>query len=232
MSVKIRLSRKGRTRAPFYHIVVADARAPRDGKFIEKIGTYNPMTKPATIDIDRDAAYNWLTKGAQPTDTVRAILRFKGVYYKKHLMRGLKKGALTQEQVDTMLTQWIDGKENKIASRVEQTKADLIAFRKAVSGDVKAVKAPIADSETKQAAEAFRENTEVAETEGTVEDIVVSSTEEVVNVVEDTIEEVTEVVTEEVVSVEEPEANVVESVVEAEEEKASEDSTEEEEKEA
>lgn len=236
MSVKIRLSRKGRTRAPFYHIVVADARSPRDGKFIEKIGTYNPMTKPATIDIDRDAAYNWLTKGAQPTDTVRAILRFKGVYYKKHLMRGLKKGALTQEQVDTMLTQWIDGKENKIASRVEQTKADLIAFRKAVSGDVKAVKAPIADLETKQAAEAFRENTEVAETEETVEDVVVSSTEEVVNVVEDTVEEVKEVATEEVVSVEEPETNVVENVVETVEEKApevaSEDSAEEEEKEA
>ena len=111
MSVKIRLSRKGRKQAPFYHILVADSRSPRDGKFIEKIGTYNPMTKPATIELDRDAAYDWLTKGAQPTDTVRAILRFKGVYYKKHLMRGLKKGALTQEQVDTLLKQWIDAKE-------------------------------------------------------------------------------------------------------------------------
>jgi small subunit ribosomal protein S16 len=237
MSVKIRLSRKGRTRAPFYHIVVADARAPRDGKFIEKIGTYNPMTKPATIDIDRDAAYNWLTKGAQPTDTVRAILRFKGVYYKKHLMRGLKKGALTQDQVDTMLTQWIDVKENKIASRVEQTKADLIAFRKAVSGDVKAVKAPVADLETKQAAEAFRENIEVAETEETLEEVAVPTVEEVVDVVENTIEEVTAPASEDVVSVvEEPEANTTETVLETEEEKGpevvSEDSTDEEEKEA
>ena len=81
MAVKLRLQRKGRKRAPFYHIVVADARSPRDGKYIERVGSYNPMTKPATIEIDRDAAFQWLLKGAQPTDTVRAILRFKGVLY-------------------------------------------------------------------------------------------------------------------------------------------------------
>lgn len=155
MPVKMRLSRKGRSKAPFYHIVIADSRAPRDGKFIEKIGTYNPMTKPATIDIDREAAYDWLVKGAQPTDTVKAILRFKGVYYKKHLMRGLKKGALTQDQVDTMLAAWIDSKESKIQARVDKNKADMEAFRKAVSGEAKKAKAPVADESTKEAADAI-----------------------------------------------------------------------------
>lgn len=157
MPVKIRLSRKGRKKAPFYHIVVADARAPRDGKFIEKIGTYNPMTKPATIEIDRNAAYDWLVKGAQPTDTVKAILRFKGVYYKKHLMRGLKKGALTLEQVDTMWQQWIDNKENTIAKRREQTLAEKDAFWKMVSGEAK-VKTVVADDTSREAAVAFRDN--------------------------------------------------------------------------
>ncbi|MDP4851565.1 MAG: 30S ribosomal protein S16, partial [Saprospiraceae bacterium] len=106
MAVKIRLQRMGRKKSPFYHIVIADARAPRDGRFIERIGSYNPMTKPATIDIDRDKAFEWLNNGAQPTDTVNAILRFKGVLYKKHLMRGVKKGALTLEQADEKHTSW------------------------------------------------------------------------------------------------------------------------------
>lgn len=164
MPVKIRLSRKGRKKAPFYHIVVADARSPRDGKFIEKIGTYNPMTKPATIEIDRNAAYDWLVKGAQPTDTVKAILRFKGVYYKKHLMRGFRKGALTMEQVDTMWQQWIDNKENAIEQRRAQTQAEKEAFWKMVSGEAKA-KAVVADETSREAAEAFREN--AADSEGT-----------------------------------------------------------------
>lgn len=121
MAVKIRLQRKGRKKAPFYHIVVADARAPRDGRFIEKLGTYNPMTKPATIDLDREKAYDWLTKGAQPTDTARAILRFKGVLYRTHLERGVKKGALTPEQADVKYQEWIGAKDEKIAARVEAT---------------------------------------------------------------------------------------------------------------
>jgi small subunit ribosomal protein S16 len=171
MPVKIRLSRKGRKQAPFYHILIADSRASRDGKFIEKIGTYNPMTKPATIELDRDAAYDWLTKGAQPTDTVRAILRFKGVYYKKHLMRGLKKGALTQEQVDTMLQQWIDAKESKISARFEQTKAEQEAFRKAVSGEIKVKKSPVADAATEEAAEAFRADQPEAVTEEVMSEV-------------------------------------------------------------
>ena len=120
MPVKIRLSRKGRKKAPFYHIVAADSRAPRDGKFIEKLGTYNPLTKPATVVLDSERAYYWLTQGAQPTETMRSILRFKGVLYRKHLNRGVQKGALTQEQADAKYQAWIDEKEAKIASRVAQ----------------------------------------------------------------------------------------------------------------
>jgi len=130
MAVKMRLQRKGRRKRPFYHIVVADGRAPRDGRFIERLGSYNPMTKPATIEIDRDKAFDWLQKGAQPTDTVRAILRFKGVYYKRHLMRGVAKGALTEEQAEAKYQEWIDAKESKIAARFEQSateRADLLA---------------------------------------------------------------------------------------------------------
>jgi len=134
MSVKIRLQRKGRRKRPFYHIVVADARAPRDGRFIEKLGTYNPMTSPATIDLDRDAAFDWLMKGAQPTDTARAILRFKGVLYKKHLNRGVQKGALTQEQADAKYQAWIDEKEAKIAKRVEASTEAKIAQLAKLSG--------------------------------------------------------------------------------------------------
>lgn len=139
MSVKIRLQRRGRRKKPFYHIVVADSRAPRDGRFIEKIGSYNPMTKPATIELDRDRAYEWLMKGAQPTDTARAILRFKGVMYRKHLMRGVKKGALTQEQADEMYTKWIEAKEARIAERFEETRKEREAFHQMIFGKIKPV---------------------------------------------------------------------------------------------
>lgn len=203
MPVKIRLSRKGRKKAPFYHIVVADARAPRDGKFIEKIGTYNPMTKPATIEIDRMAAFNWLEKGAQPTDTVKAILRFKGVYFRKHLMRGFKKGALTMEQVDSAWAAWIDHKENKIESRRAQTKADIDLFRKQVSGEAKVVK-PVLDQETVASAEAFKVHEDAPES--------------VSEVVENVVEEVTEVAEATEAAVE----NAVEEVADAAESAAEE----------
>ena len=134
MSVKIRLQRKGRKKRPFYHIVIADARSPRDGKFIERLGSYNPMTKPATIDIDREKAYDWLMKGAQPTDTVRAILRFKGVYYKKHLMRGVKKGAMTVEEADKKYQEWVEAKEAKVAARFEKTAEERRQFLAKLSG--------------------------------------------------------------------------------------------------
>jgi len=146
MPVKIRLARRGRTKRPFYHIIIADVRSPRDGRFIEKIGSYNPMTKPATIDLDRDKAYEWLNKGAQPTDTVRAILKFKGVLYRKHLQRGVAKGALSQEDADKKLQEWIDSKEAKVAARFEETRQEKLDFWKMVSGEAKAPKAKAASA--------------------------------------------------------------------------------------
>lgn len=143
MPVKLRLQRKGRTKAPFYHIVVADARAPRDGRFIEKLGTYNPLTVPATIELNRDRAYEWLKNGAQPTDTVRAILRFKGVLLRKHLDRGVTKGALTPEQADAQLAQWIEAKEAGIQKRREATVDAKLKFKAAVDGTAKVKAKPV-----------------------------------------------------------------------------------------
>lgn len=139
MSVRIRLQRHGRKQTPLYHIVIADARAPRDGSFIERIGVYNPMTKPATIDIDRMKAYEWLTNGAQPTDTVRAILRFKGVMFYKHLQRGVSKGAMTPEEAELKFRAWVDEKEAKIQARVLATKEERKQRAAEISGAVKKV---------------------------------------------------------------------------------------------
>jgi small subunit ribosomal protein S16 len=146
MAVKLRLQRKGRTKAPFYHIVVADARSPRDGRFIEKIGTYNPLTVPATIELNREKAYQWLMNGAQPTDTVRAILRFKGVLYQKHLERGVKKGALTPEQADEQLRTWIDQKESRITARREATQEQRRQHIAAVDGKPKFKAKPVEET--------------------------------------------------------------------------------------
>ena len=142
MAVKIRLQRRGRKKSPFYHIVIADARAPRDGRFIEKIGTYNPMTKPATIELNNDRAFQWLKDGAQPTDTARAILRFKGVMYMKHLQRGVEKGALSQEQADDKLKAWMSEKDAKVQARFDESAAEKKAFYEALAGKTPAKKAP------------------------------------------------------------------------------------------
>ena len=117
MATKIRLQRFGKKGKPFYHVVVADARAPRDGKFIERLGSYNPNTNPATIDINFEKALDWVNKGAQPTDTCRAILSYKGVMYKKHLEGGVKKGALTAEQAEAKFAEWLQSKEGKIEGK-------------------------------------------------------------------------------------------------------------------
>ena len=117
MATKIRLQRFGKKGKPFYHVVVADARAPRDGKFIERLGSYNPNTNPATIEINFEKALDWINKGAEPTDTCRALLSYKGILYKKHLEGGVKKGALTAEQADTKFTEWLQGKEGKIEGK-------------------------------------------------------------------------------------------------------------------
>ena len=142
MSVKIRLQRHGRKQSPFYHIVIADSRAPRDGRFIEKIGTYNPMTVPATIDINKDKAFDWLMQGAQPTDTVNAILRFKGVLYRKHLERGVKKGAITAEQATEKYGAHVTEKEKAVSERIAKTQAAKIDHHKKVFGTPKPIKKP------------------------------------------------------------------------------------------
>ena len=125
MPVKIRLTRRGRKKQPFYHIVVADSRAPRDGKYIEKLGMYDPTTKPATIDLDFDKALDWVQKGAQPTDTCRAILSHKGVMMKKHLQEGVRKNALTQEEADRKFNDRLDSKTRVFTSGKETQKNKL-----------------------------------------------------------------------------------------------------------
>ena len=117
MAVKIRLSRKGRKKQPFYHIVVADVRAPRDGRYIEKIGTYNPITSPATVELNFDKALDWLQKGAVPTDTCRVILSKKGVLLKKHLLEGVKKGAFDEAEAERRFNAWVKETESKAAAK-------------------------------------------------------------------------------------------------------------------
>lgn len=120
MPTKIRLQRHGKKRFAYFHVVIADSRAPRDGKFIEKLGTYNPNTNPASIDIDFDKTLSWVKKGAQPTDTVKALLSYKGVIYKNHLDKGVLKGAFSQEAADKKFEEWLTNKEAKIAEKANQ----------------------------------------------------------------------------------------------------------------
>jgi small subunit ribosomal protein S16 len=152
--VKIRLARRGRKKLAMYDVVVADARAPRDGRFIEKLGTYNPLTVPATININDDRAFHWVMNGAQPTDTVKAMLSIRGILLKKHLQIGVIKGALTQDQADAKLATWVQSKEAKI-----QEKRDKLTSSK--QADAKARKE--AERKIKEArAEAIRKKAEVA----------------------------------------------------------------------
>ena len=117
MAVKIRLARKGRKKQPFYHIVVADSRSPRDGRFIEKIGTYNPVTNPSTVELDFDKALGWLQKGALPTDTCRGILSREGVLLKKHLLEGVKKGAFDEAEAEKRFNEWKAKNDAKLESK-------------------------------------------------------------------------------------------------------------------
>ena len=117
MAVKIRLARKGRKKLAYYHIVVADSRSPRDGRYIEKIGMYNPITDPATIELDFNKALDWLQNGAQPTDTCRAILSYKGVLLRKHLLEGVKKGAFDEAEAEKRFNEWMKLNEEKIDSK-------------------------------------------------------------------------------------------------------------------
>ena len=130
MPTKIRLQRRGKKGQAFYHIVIADGRAPRDGKFIERIGIYNPVAKPAEIELEFDKALDWLKKGAQPTDTVKAILAYKGVMYKNHLLKGVAKGAMTMDQADAKFQTWLDEKHLKISSKKNEQELTLKEARK------------------------------------------------------------------------------------------------------
>jgi small subunit ribosomal protein S16 len=129
MPVKIRLQRHGSKKRPFYFIVVADARSPRDGKFIQKLGTYNPLTVPATIQIDRQKALDWLHKGAQPTDTVRRILSFKGVLYLKHLLRGVKLGLFDEATAMVKFQKWHEEHEAALVRRADENRRNVRARR-------------------------------------------------------------------------------------------------------
>jgi small subunit ribosomal protein S16 len=131
MATKIRLARHGKKDHAFYHIVVADSRAPRDGRFIEKLGTYNPNTNPATIDLNFERALDWVMKGAQPTDTTRAILSYKGVMYKKHLLGGVAKGAFTENDADVRFEKWLKEKAGKIDAKTGRLSADKAAADRA-----------------------------------------------------------------------------------------------------
>ena len=152
--VKIRLARRGRKKLAMYDVVVADARAPRDGRFIEKLGTYNPLTVPATININDDRAFHWVMNGAQPSDTVKAMLSIRGVLLRKHLQIGVVKGAITQEQADAKLTAWVQSKETQ-----EQAKLDKISQSKQANAKARLG----AETKIKEArAEAIRKKAEVA----------------------------------------------------------------------
>ena len=168
MAVKIRLQRHGRGKRPFFHIVAADSRAPRDGRYIERIGDYNPLTKPATIHVDVDKAVDWLNKGAEITDTVKAILKYKGVLFKKHLLRGVSKGSFTLEEAENKFQLWLEEHKNKVLDHQKKHHKDksertakLIEQeqKKASDREAKRIAALTAAEEAKKAAE-----TPVAET--------------------------------------------------------------------
>lgn len=167
--VKIRLARRGRKKLAMYDVVVTDARAPRDGRFIEKIGTYNPLTVPASIVLNDDRAFHWLMNGAQPSDTVKAMLSYRGILMKKHLQIGVIKGALTQEQADSKLADWVKSKESKIQAKrdtLSQSKEAQAKARKEAETKVREARAEAIRKKQQVAAEqaaAPAETAEVAE---------------------------------------------------------------------
>ncbi len=216
MATKIRLQRQGRKRRPLFHIVVADSRAPRDGKYIERLGLYNPNTNPATIDLNFERSLHWLQVGAQPSDTAKAILSYKGVLHKDFLINGVKKGAHTLEQAEEKFNAWLETKEGKISSKVSglesaseaKAKANLereTKMKAAIAAKILAKNSPLAE--------------EVAESDDTLEPSDEIENELVSEVSDETIEAVAETETEEV-AVEEAEAIVETEEVAAEETEA------------
>ncbi len=183
MPVKIRLQRHGKKGKPFYWIVAADSRSKRDGKYLEKLGTYNPNVNPAEINLDVDGAVQWLDNGAQPTDTARAILSYKGVMLKKHLAGGVRKGAFTEEQAEEKFNAWLEGKNKEVEAKRSKlndaeakVKAEALAAEKAVNEQRIADAAPVEEVEeevqaTDQAEETTDEAVEVSATEEATEEV-------------------------------------------------------------
>ena len=199
MATKIRLQRQGRKRRPLFHIVVADSRAPRDGKYIERLGLYNPNTNPATIDLNFDRSLHWLQVGAQPSDTAKAILSYKGVLHKDFLINGVKKGAHTLEQAEEKFTQWLETKESKITSKVDtlasardaKAAANLereTKMKEAIAAKVLAKNSPLAE----EVANSESEET-VEPTHELAEEVVEAAPEAAPEAVTETLEEVVEV---------------------------------------
>ena len=229
MSVKIRLQRHGKKGKPFYWVVAADARSKRDGRYLEKIGTYNPNTNPATIELNLDSAVRWLHNGAQPTDTAKAILSYKGALLKHHLDGGIRKGALTQEQADAKLAAWLEAKAGKVDAKKDGlSKAQAAAKAKAFKAE-QAINAKRLEDAAKAEADAIAaESAEVEVEEAPAAEVEVEETAAEVEVEE---APVAEVAAEEVVAeVEEAPAAEVEAeetVAEAEEAPAAEENNEE-----
>ena len=166
MSTRIRLQRHGKKGKPVYNIVVADQRSPRDGKYIEKLGIYNPNTNPAIINLDFDSTLDWIMKGAQPSDTAKAILSYKGILMKKHLLEGVRKGAFNEEEAEKRFTAWMEEKNQKVADKSQNALKDKEDAKKAVLETEKAkneVRATeLANKKTKAAEETTEEVTEEA----------------------------------------------------------------------
>ena len=179
MPAKIRLQRHGKKGQPFYHIVVADSRSPRDGKFIEKLGTYNPLTNPAQINIKFDRALYWYSVGAQPTDTARSLLSKTGVMMKYHLMRGVQKGAMTEEQAEIKFQNWMKEKEAKAANLVKANEEKARGEKKTrLEAEKQVNEARAAELAKKRLAE--MEAKKAAEAEAAAEEAAEAATEEVV----------------------------------------------------
>lgn len=173
MPVKIRLQRHGKKGKPYYWIVAADARSKRDGKYLEKLGAYNPNTNPATVELNVDGAVKWLQNGAQPTDTAKTLLSYKGAMLKNHLAGGVRKGALTEEQAESKFTAWLEEKEAKIQAKADglstaeaKAKADALAAEKAVNEARIAAAAPVVE----EAEEAVAEEAPAVEAEASNEE--------------------------------------------------------------
>ena len=192
MPVKIRLQRHGKKGKPFYWIVAADARSKRDGKYLEKLGIYNPNTNPATVELNVDGAVTWLQNGAQPTDTAKAILSYKGALLKNHLAGGVRKGALTEEQAEAKFNAWLDDKGSRVGA-----KSDGLAKAQA-DAKAKALEAEKAVNDARTAAAAVVEETveEVEAAIETVEEVVEAEAETAVETVIEVVEEVVEEATE------------------------------------